>query len=171
MARDAKGHGSNGTWDEDRQEKCCTAIRQGATLETAAAYAGIPRRTFHDWLQRGRQPKARDPYKGFALAVEDALAHFEVSAVAQIAKAGAEEWQASAWRLERRFPDKYGRRTRVDGNIQVTSMPVLDISRYTVEQLEQLRALLAIGVPRPDELGSDQRPALELLEGGGGVDG
>lgn len=167
MARDQNGHGSNPKLTGDLGDKICVAIRQGATLDAAAAYAGVARSTFYDWIRRGRQPSARNPYKAFVAQLDEALASFEVGAIAQIAKAGADgEWQASAWRLERRFPDKYGRRTRLDGNLTVQAAPVLDVSKLTLDELETLRGLLAKAAPEPQDVTGDQRPALELLEGG-----
>lgn len=167
MARDANGHGSAPKLTPELAEKIFIAIRQGSTLESASAYAGVARSTFKDWCAKGRKPGARDPYKGFVTGLDEALATFEVAAVAQIAKAGQEgEWQASAWRLERRFPDRYGRRTRLDGSLTVSAAPVLDVSKLTIAELETLRALLAKAQPEQQELTGDQRPALELLEGG-----
>ena len=103
------------------QEQIVTAIRAGNYIETAAAYAGIDKSTLYDWLRRGaRSP--RGPYRGFSNAVKKALAEAEVRDVALIAKAGTKEWQAAAWRLERKFPDRWGRRDwthlhEVDGEI------------------------------------------------------
>lgn len=168
MARNAAGHGSDAKLTDETTERICVAIRQGATLESAAIYAGVPRSTFHDWLRRGRQPGARNPYKAFVAQIDEALAHFEVNAVAQIAKAGADgEWQASAWRLERRYPDRYGRRTRIEGDVRVTAAPVLDVSKLTLDELETLRRLLAKAAPDVDQVGNGQKPALELLPGTG----
>jgi hypothetical protein len=48
---------------------------------------------------------------------------------------------------------------------------MLDVSKYTPEQLEKLIELLKIGMPAQEELGDDQRPALELLPALGEADG
>jgi transposase len=87
------------------------AIRAGNYLETAAAYAGIDKATLHRWLKRGRRSE-RGPLREFCASVEKALADAEVRDVALIGKAAAEQWQAAAWRLERKFPDRWGRRQR-----------------------------------------------------------
>lgn len=167
MAKDAGGHGSNGKLTDDVSDKICQAIRTGATLEGAAAYAGVPRPTFFDWLRRGRRAGARAPYSTFVANVEEALAAFEVGAMAQIAKAGSEEWQANAWRLERRFPDKYGRRTRVDGNVQVSAVPFIDLDKLTADEAATLLTLLRKAAPAQEELPATGRPALELVAGEG----
>jgi hypothetical protein len=86
----------------------------------------------------------------FSDAVEKALAESEVRDVAVISIAAAQgDWRASAWRLERKFPDKYGRRQRVtvsgsdDGPVQLAPVPQYDLSKLTdVADLRALRTLL-----------------------------
>ena len=107
----------------DTHNKIISAIRAGNYIETAAAYAGIDKSTLYDWLKRGEREKQRvaqnprykirkseEPYVEFSNAVEKALAEAEVRDVAIIAKAAEEQWQAAAWRLERKFPDRWGRK-------------------------------------------------------------
>ncbi len=38
--------------------------------------------------------------------------------VAVIATAAKENWQAAAWRLERKFPERWGRRQKVDAQLE-----------------------------------------------------
>ena len=107
----------------ETQEKIVSAIRAGNYIETAAAYAGIHKSTLYDWLKRGEREKqrvAKNPryrikkdeqqFVEFSDAVERALAEAEVRDVAIIGKAAEEYWQAAAWRLERKFPHKWGRK-------------------------------------------------------------
>lgn len=109
------------------QQKIVTAIRAGNYIETAAAYAGINKTTLYDWLKRGareqerfrKNPKARvrkreAPYVEFSNAVEKALAEAEIRDVAIIGKAAEEQWQAAAWRLERKFPKRWGRQVALE---------------------------------------------------------
>lgn len=111
----------------------CDVIRAGNYIETAAAYAGVHRDTFYDWLKRGRDAVAKPPAKrtvlekqlvAFVVDVEQALATAEVEDLAVIGKAAEKIWQASAWRLERRMPHKYALRNRVelaaDGDSEIT---------------------------------------------------
>jgi len=91
------------------QQKIVDAIRMGAYIETAAAYAGINKSTLYDWMKRGARAKS-GKYKEFSNAIEKALAESEMRDLAVIAKASQENWQAAAWRLERKFPDRWGRR-------------------------------------------------------------
>lgn len=96
----------------ERQETICKAIRAGAYIETAAQFAGIEKPTLYLWMKKGHACKsARNPHARFLNAVEKALADAEMRDVLVIDKAGQEgNWQASAWRLERKFPRKWGRK-------------------------------------------------------------
>lgn len=147
-------------------DRIVTAIRAGASLEAAAGYAGVGRQTFFDWLRKGRQTDPAPVYADLVAAVDEALAQFEVHAVGRIAKAGETEWQADAWRLERRFPDRYGRRTRVDGNVTVQAAPFIDTSKLTLDEQRTLLELLEKASPAQEQLAEGQKPALELLPGG-----
>lgn len=114
------------------------AVAAGNYLETAAAFAGISKQTLYKWLRKGARAKSGE-HRAFVDAVEKALAQAEVRDVANIARAasgydvvrtkerittdgkvermtetGREfSWQASAWRLERKYPDRWGRRVDV----------------------------------------------------------
>lgn len=113
---------------KDIQDKIVSAIRLGNYMETAAAYAGISKDTLYAWLKRGqreKEKKEKDPsyeipkyerqFVRFSDAVEKALAEAEMRDVMIIYEASKEQWQAAAWRLERKFPDRWGRKLSVEG--------------------------------------------------------
>lgn len=99
-------------------EKICAAIRVGCYMETAAANAGIHKDTLYAWLKSGANDESPE-HVAFSDSVQKALAEAEVTAVERINAAGAEQWQALAWRLERRFPDRWGRRDRVENTVNL----------------------------------------------------
>jgi transposase len=77
------------------------AIKLGATYELAAAYAGIAESTFYDW--QAKKPE-------FSEAVKSAEGTAAVGWLARIEQAAsAGNWTAAAWKLERRYPEMYGR--------------------------------------------------------------
>jgi hypothetical protein len=96
------------------QDKIIEAIKMGNYQETAAAYAGIAQSTFYHWMERGRN-EPDSIYSEFMEAVEKAKAQSEVRDVTLIEKAATDgSWQAAAWKLERKFPQKWGRVTRTE---------------------------------------------------------
>lgn len=110
-------------------------IQTGAYVETAAAAAGIHKDTLYGWLRTGADTETTvDPpenidtlktwadkdrrdnriYKWFSVAVETAQAEADLKDLDYITVAARDNWQAAAWKLERRNPDQYGRRTRLE---------------------------------------------------------
>jgi transposase len=98
------------------QDKIVAALRAGNYQETAAMYAGVEARTFYRWMERGESDGTEDePYRQFRQAVEKAKADAEVRDIALIDKAAHDgSWQAAAWKLERKFPNRWGRVTRTE---------------------------------------------------------
>ena len=77
-------------------ERLCDALRAGNTREAAAAYAGIARSTFYDWLRRGANPrrtirgkifKADEAFSDFSDTVTRAENAAEIRCVAVLQKA------------------------------------------------------------------------------------
>ena len=97
-------------------------------METAAAAVGIHKTTLYEWLRKGATIQiahdkvlaSGEPFAiseddmvllEFPYAVEKAMAESELSDLRQInAAAKSGQWQAAAWRLERKFPQKWGRK-------------------------------------------------------------
>jgi len=83
-------------------ERLCQAIRLGATYALAAKSAGVSYQTFNVW--REQKPE-------FSEALEKAEGDAAVTWLEKIEQAATSgEWQAAAWKLERRYPRDYGRR-------------------------------------------------------------
>ncbi len=98
------------------------AMRKGNYLVTACRLAGITRDTYYDWLALGRDdPEQYPEYVKLAEDVENAKAESEaelLEVVRETALSGAPNtWQAAMTILERRHPEKFGRRdtTVVEG--------------------------------------------------------
>lgn len=97
-------------------QRVVDALKAGNFLDTAAAYVGVNRKSLHEWLKKGRAKGARDPYRGFVVQVDEAMAQAEVMFAARIANAAGDprHWTAAAWMLERRWPDRWAKRDRVE---------------------------------------------------------
>lgn len=86
-------------------ERICLAVRNGSALATAAALAGVDQSTLFRWIRRGKMGQAS--YAQFVVDLEQALAVAEIRDLTRI-RAAAERgvWQAAAWHLERRWPER-----------------------------------------------------------------
>jgi transposase len=137
-------------------ERILGFLRQGNYIEVSAKGAGIHRDTFYGWMQRARTGKPEDAkFADFAEQVDVALAEAEARDLQTILIASKESWQAAAWRLERRYPDRWSRndRMKVEGNVEV------DVSDDGL--LGKLARLLTGVAKAPDPP--------ELVEGGEGA--
>jgi transposase len=108
-------------------EEIIDNLRAGAYVETAAAAAGVNKTTFYEWLKRGARakredkwPKADQKFVDFSNAVKRAQADSEMRDLGLIGLAAATNWTAAAWRLERKHPERWGRRERHDVNLTGT---------------------------------------------------
>ena len=82
-------------------KKLTDAIKLGATYELACGYAGIHYDTFRDWQLHKAE---------FSEAVKEAEGAAAVGWLLRIEQAARDgTWQAAAWKLERRYPQTYGR--------------------------------------------------------------
>ena len=98
--------------DQELKERLLEAIRLGMYTEHACAYAGIASRTFRLWREKAEN--GVEPYASFWLEVNKAEADAIIRRVARIEQAGKEgQWQADAWLLERKYPDKFGRKEKL----------------------------------------------------------
>lgn len=91
----------------------CDYVRMGNYVETAAAIAGISKDSIYRWLKKGANAKS-GIFREFSDAVKKAQAEAEARDVGLIGRAAKDQWQAAAWRLERKFPDRWGRKDRVE---------------------------------------------------------
>ena len=84
------------------------ALRQGSSQARAAAYGGISEDCFYNWMRKGEAAKSGE-YLKFYEEVKKAREDAYQDHVANIKLASSNHWQASAWYLERRHPDEFGR--------------------------------------------------------------
>lgn len=117
-------------------------IRNGQALRVSCALAGISEATFRRYYRAGAEG---DPeWVWLFEEVFKAAAEFEQEAVDAIRTAGTGgTWQAYAWLLERKYPDRYGRRTQ---------------TTVTEEKKEKVEFTLIMG---DTTLNSDEPEAIE----------
>ncbi len=127
-------------------EEIAQYLRAGNYIETTAALVGINRDSIYEWLKRGaaeqerlkKNPRARlrkreELYVEFSDTVKKAQAQSEAMLVGLIGKAAQKNWTAAAWRLERKYPDKWGRTER--NAAQAEDDPVKELAK----QIQDLR--------------------------------
>lgn len=128
-------------FDSALADKIVSAIKAGGYVETAAAFAGVSKDTFYQWLRQGAKASSGQ-FKEFSDAVGRAIAESEMRYVSVVAKAASgyevvrektvteigsdgklhttttvdksHEFNppAAMWWLERRFPRRWGRMER-----------------------------------------------------------
>jgi hypothetical protein len=116
------------------QRQIVESIRSGSYAETAARSAGVSRRTYQRWLERGESDAAADrPFRAFRAQVRKAEADAELRAVNVIRDAMPNDWRAAMTYLERRYPERWRRREHVD----VASDDAAEIRRQ-IEEMKEL---------------------------------
>lgn len=91
------------------QERIGKAIEDGLPYETAARLAGVSYDSFNRWLHDGEA--GIEPYCKFYKHIKECEAKGEEELLNRIKETGAsgKAWQANAWILERRYPERYAK--------------------------------------------------------------
>jgi len=84
-----------------QRSQICAIIAIGCGRECAANYIGCSVATIEQLVARS---------KSFAGRLATAESQNEITHLENIRAAGKKEWRASAWALERRYPERYGPR-------------------------------------------------------------
>lgn len=123
---------------KERTAIIVAALKQGCYVTEACAAAGITKAPFYIWMKRGEA--GEQPFADFASAVKDAKAEAVTTLLSMIRNHAAENWQAAAWILERRYYRRWGRKSQVDAKVTQTNGPKLDVLSGS-EYAKVLRAL------------------------------
>ena len=160
------------------------AVGEGNYIETAAKLAGITKQSVYEWIKRGQSGEpGTEAFRVFADAVEKAEARAEAKMLANVRRASElpQFWAAGMTVLERRHPDRWGKRQddstqpKVVVNIGVGSGDVRvgvlspsnpqQLEGISTGQVEMLSPIRENYVNQPAELAAGQIPAVES-EGG-----
>ncbi len=118
------------------QRDICTQIMTGQNFNTACELAGISVKTAESWMRRGKGTSERSQeeiYVGFVAAIKSAKVRAKAYHVTQIVSAGKKHWTASAWWLERNYPEEYGRHVKIEGQVETTAKQVIRFGEKEVE--------------------------------------
>lgn len=143
----------------------CKVIAAGNYLETAAALCGVPRQTVMNWMTRGARLaddlekhrvkqsdlRAHDAHQlDFWAKVQEALAKAEVRDVLTIEKAATDgDWRAAAHLLERRSPERWGRREDVKVTATMTVNTWADLAKLGEEVVAKTMTMAALPAGAP----------------------
>ena len=109
--------------DETVWQRLNQAISVGAYIEDACIFAGISSRQYRRWRELAEQ--GIEPYATRWVEINKSEANAVVRNLFNIQNASNNgTWQASAWLLERKYPDKYGRKETVN---------IIDSDKFDVE--------------------------------------
>ena len=118
--------------DAIKQREICAIIAVGGSRRTAAKYVGCAPSTIQRTI-------AND--EDFAKRVARAEADLEIIQLSNIGQAGKKSWNASAWLLERVYPERFGKRSPA-------TIPIQQID----DVLTRLAAVIRKEVPEPERV-------------------
>ena len=139
------GKGRPSKMTDERIQRLLEALRAGNYITSACQYAGISESTYHAWMKQAYSDDATPTQKEFLESVTKARSEAEVRNVMNIQKAATDPryWTASAWWLERSFPERWGRRSHVTAELSGPAggpIEVADTRKAVLDFLEQQAA-------------------------------
>lgn len=180
--RRAVPRGPDGTFvttiTEEKIAQIVQLVQAGVTFQGAAGYAGVPQQTFYRWMLNGRRYPDEFPLEAKLIAdLDEALGSFEATALMGIRRAAENNWQAWAWLLERKFPDRYSKKIVQDVSITATSDDPRIVALHAAgfegdpallseDELETLITLMHKAIPVQAQLESGL-PVIEQGRNGG----
>ncbi len=124
------------TYGEQFLQRLVFALSKGASRKHAALYAGINPMTLATWMRLELQGDTR--YYGLNDALQMAESQAVMSDLDAINSAKLDDWRAAAWKLERMYPDEYGKRTTTHHTGTITH--TVDYATLSDEELDLLIA-------------------------------
>ena len=130
---------------EELIKEICSFIENGNTQKDAAALCGVAESTFYNWTKVAKEGKASGRaatlYALLLESVKKAESAFKDYHLGQIRAASTRpaHWQASAWLLERKFPNEFGR---------IERQPVQDKQNGQLDEMLELlkqRGMMKVG--------------------------
>lgn len=168
---------------QEQADRIIEALEAYSFLETAIAYAGVPKDTARDWIRAGRRDIARDVDSAQAQLVrrmDKVSADIKVKLTKGIAKAGFEDFikaetdkgvsyergdfRALTWIAEHRFKE-FGLKKQIDEHLERCLDHFMDVAREVLDDVTYDRlcdALEAAEAARssgePSEGTSEEKP-------------
>lgn len=132
-------------------KEATSLLRAGNYAKTVCDYLGIHESTWYKWLQEGEAAKSGLKRELFE-SVKRAESTAEIRNVNIIQKAAEEDWRAAMTYLERKFPYRWGRKERMEAEIQHSGKdggPIqsevnidFDLSKLTDQELQDFERIV-----------------------------
>lgn len=119
-------------------------LGEGNYVYIVCKAVGIGKTSYHAWRTKG-QAATSGIYREFYEQTEQATAKAEgnyLGIIKDAAKSGT--WQAAAWYLERRYPERWGRRDYRDITSGGKPLQKLDLSKLSNDELETIEKLFSV---------------------------
>jgi transposase len=164
---------ANSRLTKEKHDVLIEAIRAGLYRDQAAALARISRPTLNRWISEGRKeaeadvPYAKARYREFYEEVMQVEAEFEAEMIANIrasaAKRNSQSWLAAITILERKYPQRYGRRDAL--SIDTGDKPLVEINVVGDPAVRELATglLEALAAHQRRELTTGEEPLGEVI--------
>lgn len=124
---------------KETQDKITAGLRAGNFRATSAEQAGVPVRTFREWMRRGKEKD--EPYHTFRRAVLMAEKEAEAHAVGLVMKHAENDPKHAEWWLSHRFPERWAdqERKRIRAEIKQQKLEVsVDLGSVTLEDIRNV---------------------------------
>ena len=108
----------NSKLTDEMIENFCRAQQLGLSVKASCDYCGITDRAYYKYIEKAKEDMEKGlktKYVQFFHKVKKASADFRAYHMLKIREASESgTWQASAWLLERCYPEEYGRSMKND---------------------------------------------------------
>jgi hypothetical protein len=107
-------------------EEMCDLIIQGKTIAEAAILRGVSESSIYRWLAQGKKPDSEPIYMELVDRIYEAVecSEIEMLQTLRIASQAPKNWRAAAWTLERRWPERWGK--KANPSSPASDIPVED---------------------------------------------
>lgn len=122
----------------ETKEKIGNNIKLGMPIKYAAQAAGISEVTFYNWIKWG-EAQSKGIHREFVEYIKDCEAvsmQLHLKLITTAAKKGS--WQASAWILERRFANEFGRKDKLELDANMKHSGGLNLHALSDEDLMEI---------------------------------
>jgi len=94
------------------QKNLIKCIRAGSYIVVACKAVGITEKTFYEWIKKGE--KGIEPYSKLSKSIKKAQERAELRNIITVQNAAKENWVAAMTFLERKYPQRLGKKDKLE---------------------------------------------------------